>query len=122
MELSSKERFTEYLEVILRYITSAAQDIPGEKIRETLDKVLKDGGNIMPTLAQKWKQEGIDIGRQRGKQEGRQEGRQEGSKDKAQAVAQNMMEDGFPFKAISKYTGLSEEEIKKLGHRSSTTH
>ncbi len=93
---------TEILEVMLRYIASAAQDITGEKIQETLDDVLKDGGNIMSTLAQKWKQEG--------------------SKNNAQAVALRMMADGMPARTIAKYTGLSDEEIKELKSRSSTTH
>ncbi len=126
LDISGKERFTEVLEVMLRYITSAAQDISGEKIQETLDEVLKDGGNIMSTLAQKWKQEGIDIGWQQGKQEGIdigwQEGKQEGSKDKALAVALQMMADGLAVQTIAKYTGLSYEEIKELKSQKSTAH
>jgi predicted transposase/invertase (TIGR01784 family) len=44
----------------------------------------------------------------------KKQGREEGEVDKAKSVAKSMKEDGVPFGKISKYTGLSVEEIEKL--------
>ena len=48
--------------------------------------------------------------RQKGRMEGRQEGRREGR----QEVALNFLSAGLDLETVSKCTGLSEEEIKKL--------
>lgn len=47
-------------------------------------------------------------------QEQREEGREEGKQKKAQEMAKKMLSDGLPVDTVIKYTGLSEEEIKKL--------
>ena len=47
----------------------------------------------------------------RGEQRGRQEGRQEG----ALAIARNMMADKEPVEKITRYTGLTREEVENLG-------
>ena len=52
----------------------------------------------MQTIASKWKKEG--------KKEGKREGKKE--------TAMIMLEDGVPIEKISKYTGLTEKEIKAL--------
>ena len=46
--------------------------------------------------------------------EERIKGREEGEKNKAISMAKNMKKDKVDFNTISKYTGLSIEEIKKL--------
>ncbi|MDR1760329.1 MAG: Rpn family recombination-promoting nuclease/putative transposase [Fibrobacter sp.] len=47
-------------------------------------------------------------------QEGRQEGREAGRNEKAREMAREMLKDKASIRTISKYTGLSEEEILKL--------
>jgi len=49
-----------------------------------------------------------------GRAEGRAEGRVEGETQKAIEIARNMIEDGCDSSIITKYTGLSPEEIKRL--------
>ncbi len=56
------------------------------------------------------RQEGIKEGMQKGMQQGMQKGMQKGM----QQVALNMLGGKFKVPVISKITGLSEEEIKKL--------
>jgi predicted transposase/invertase (TIGR01784 family) len=54
-----------------------------------------------------------DIGSAR--REGEARGKQEGEQKKARDTANTMLVDGIPAAAISKYTGLSVEEIESLG-------
>ena len=61
-----------------------------------------DGGDIMQTLAEQLKQEGIKIGEEKGKNEEKKE------------TAKKMLEDGLPIETISKYTGLMKKEIERL--------
>ncbi|MGD2084652.1 MAG: hypothetical protein PVH61_00565 [Candidatus Aminicenantes bacterium] len=44
----------------------------------------------------------------------KKEGKREGMKAKAKESAKRMLEDGMPIETISKYTGLTEKEIKAL--------
>jgi hypothetical protein len=48
------------------------------------------------------------------KKEGKKEGKREGMEAKAKETAKRMLEDGMPIETISKYTGLTEKEIKAL--------
>ncbi|MEI0496660.1 Rpn family recombination-promoting nuclease/putative transposase [Brachyspira intermedia] len=50
----------------------------------------------------------------RGREEGREEGIKEGIKETQISMARNMKNDKVDFNTISKYTGLSIEEIEKL--------
>ena len=47
---------------------------------------------------------------------GKIEGKIEGEKAKALSVAQSLMETGMPIADISRHTGATEEEIRKLAH------
>lgn len=58
--------------------------------------------------------EGREEGREEGRMEGREEGRAEGRKEGVQELARKMKIDGMPIETISKYSGLSIEEIEQL--------
>jgi len=60
------------------------------------------------------REEGIEIGIEKGKVEGREEGREEGMAIAGRKVAINLVALGMDDDTISKVTGLSQEEIKKL--------
>jgi predicted transposase/invertase (TIGR01784 family) len=85
----------------LTYI-SETKDIKSKELQELLEKTKIEGGDIMPTLAQRWKDEG------------KQEGLKEGIEINAKETARKMLEDGLTVETISKYTGLTEKEIKTL--------
>ena len=52
--------------------------------------------------------------KEKGRWQGRQEGRQEGRKERSKEVILNMLKEKIDTSVISKVTGLSEKEIKKL--------
>ena len=58
--------------------------------------------------------EGREEGRAEGREEGREEGRAEGRAEGIAETARKMKEGGLPIEQISKFTGLSAEEISKL--------
>jgi len=57
---------------------------------------------------------GMERGIQKGIQTGRQEGRQEGATNKVIEIAKNAISNGIDNETISKITGLSIKDIKKL--------
>ena len=81
-----------------------------KKVEEKAIKegILKKGGymNFTEEIKKEAKQEGIQKGIQKGRQEGRQEG--------IQKVVLKMLQEKADISFVSKVTGLSEKEIKKL--------
>ncbi|MGA1794656.1 MAG: Rpn family recombination-promoting nuclease/putative transposase [bacterium] len=66
-ELASKATGMEYLEAFLRYIISTTDKINEQDIKEILTKTVPQGGDtIMPTIAEKWVQQGIQQGMRQG--------------------------------------------------------
>ena len=97
----------------LTYI-SETKDIEQKEVQEMLEKVTIEGGDFMPTLAQRLRDEGRQEGRTEGIKEGRTEGITEGIKEGKLETARRMLHDDFPIDSIIKYTGLTEKEIKAL--------
>ena len=64
------------------------------------------------------KKEGIKVGIKKGREEGIkvgiEKGIEKGEKNKSIEIARNMLKDNVDINIISKYSGLSIEEIKKL--------
>ncbi|MBF8246418.1 MAG: hypothetical protein ISN64_00260 [Rickettsia sp.] len=69
-------------------------------------EIKKRDEEIMETIAQSFRKEGIQQGIQRGMQRGRQEEQHE--------IAKNMLSEKVDLNLISRVTGLSLEEIKSL--------
>ncbi|GAB6163950.1 hypothetical protein JCM12298_31100 [Desulfothermus naphthae] len=67
----------QYLETLLRYIVNATDKIEEKDIKKAI-KQIKKGVDIMPTLAEKWIEQGRIEGRMEGRIEGQKEGRIEG--------------------------------------------
>ena len=59
-------------------------------------------------------EQGLEEGRAQGLEQGLEQGLKEGSNKKAIEIAQNMLKSGMDVSEISKFTGLSKNEIKKL--------
>lgn len=108
-----KEYIKQYITVHLKYIAEAADIQDEEEFREIIRKGLTsiDEENIM-TLAEKWKQEGIQQGLQQGKQAGIQEGRHAERLE----VARSMLLEGMATETVVKVTGLSKEQVSELIH------
>ena len=73
---------------------------------EESQKVYWDNYSVMESAKKMARKEGLA--------EGLAEGRQEGAEETAHKIAREMRKDGHPVSVITKYTGLSEQEIEKL--------
>ncbi len=82
------------------------KDIGEEEIIKILEESKIKGGDIMPTLSQRWVEQGEQKGIRKGIQKGRVEERLE--------TAKKMKKDNLPIEMILKYTGLSSKEIEAL--------
>jgi predicted transposase/invertase (TIGR01784 family) len=73
-ELTVQRTGLEYLETVLRYLVRATDRVSEEGLQKALESVLPaTGGVIMPTLAEKWFQEGMQQGLEQGRRGIRQE-------------------------------------------------
>jgi len=77
-KLFQQERGIEYIETILRYLTVGSDKITQEDLDKAIEQTFPEGGELMPTIAQKWMEQGEKRGLQKGMQKGRHEGLQEG--------------------------------------------
>ncbi len=96
----------EKLVFFLTYIVST-RDIPERELINLIEEKKLLGGDSMPTLAQRWIEEGKTEGLIEGKLEGKIEGKIED--------ARKMCEKGFSLEDIIDITGLSQEDLKKAG-------
>ena len=60
----------EYLEVVLRYMSCATDKINEDDLKEAVSAAFPEGGVIMPTIAQKWLEQGMQQGIQQGIRQG----------------------------------------------------
>jgi predicted transposase/invertase (TIGR01784 family) len=91
-------------EKILFFLTyiSETKDIEQNEVQEMLEKVRIEGGDIMPTLAQRLRDEG------------RHEGIKEGKKEEKLETAKRMLLNNFSVEQVISVTGLTEKDIKAL--------
>ncbi|TWI72451.1 putative transposase/invertase (TIGR01784 family) [Desulfobotulus alkaliphilus] len=110
----------EYIEIFLRYVISASQDID----EATIEKALENSGYmevLMPTLAQKWIEEGMMMGEQRGEQRGlimgEQRGEQKGLMRMMQekyATIMNLQKYRMKPEEIADITSLTPEKVREI--------
>ncbi len=80
-ELEDKQTGLAYFETMMRYIFSAAKDLTKkdvEKIIKRFGTTYPEGSEVTMTLADMWRDEGVQQGIQQGIQQGMQQGLQEG--------------------------------------------
>ncbi len=94
----------EYVRVFLTYIMET-KDIKEEKLIKIIEEK-KIGGEIMPTLANRLREEGYN--------KGIQEGIEKGIYEDKKKVAKNMLMRGLDEELVSEVTGLSEKEVKEI--------
>lgn len=69
MELEDKQSGIEYFETMMRYIFSARIDLTEEKVNEIMSKIettYPEGSEVIMTLAEKFREEGIEEGIEKG--------------------------------------------------------
>lgn len=92
--LSSKNTAMEYIEVMLRYMTASVDSKRADDFRTEIEKALKDGGDIMPTIAEKWVQEGKE--------------------KRDEEITERMIKAGLDNAEIRNLTGLSIKKIEEI--------
>ncbi len=77
-------------------------------------KYYRDIKNVVDTSKEEGLMEGIEIGKEEGIEIGKEKGIEIGKEEAIKAVAKSMKAEGMSIPLISKYTGLSEQEIEDL--------
>jgi len=68
-DLAEKKSGIEYLEVLIRYLAEGTAALSKEQLLKAISEIPR-GDEIMPTIAQQWKEEGQREGKREGKREG----------------------------------------------------
>lgn len=102
LSLSDNRKKTEYLETLLRYLAATIDVDQMDNLKTELEKTIESGGKQMPTIAEKWFQDG--------KAEGKNEGKTEGKIEDAN----KMIELGMSDDEIHTITGLELKQIEEL--------
>ena len=97
-----------YIEMILHYtLTSIDKDDKIELAKMLVDSLNQEKGEeMMTSLAQAWKEEGMEIGQALGEARGEARGKME--------VARNLINTGLTAEVIARATGLTIKQIKDL--------
>ncbi|WP_371219151.1 transposase [Orientia tsutsugamushi] len=103
-----KEKGYVYLRSFLWYTDTKLLESQQPKLEKVLAKYLseEEKGNIMRTIAEKYIDEGIEIGETKGIAKGRAEA--------ARGLTRNLLKAGFSVEFISENTGLSKKEVVNL--------
>lgn len=128
-ELDDRKTGIEYFETFMKYIMNAGQKLKKTDIAEIIKKIentYPEGSDIVMTLAEILRKEGIQEGIQEGKLIGLEEGKmlgleagkmlglEEGSRQESLNVARRLIRMKMPIKQIVEVTKLSRKEIEKL--------
>jgi predicted transposase/invertase (TIGR01784 family) len=81
-----------------RYLTRSARGLPEKEINKSVTQLFEEGGDIMQTIAEKWKKEG----------------KKEGIKEGIKETAKRMLLNNFTVEQVITATGLTEKELKAL--------
>jgi flagellar biosynthesis/type III secretory pathway protein FliH len=121
-KLSNKSKASEYLEVILRYLSSSIPKDQEQTLYNEVVKAIKGGNNIMITIADKWMQQGIEKGIEQGIEKGIEKGFERGLEQgvehgielKTIQTAVRMIEKNMTNTVIHEITGLTIKKIEDL--------
>ncbi|CAN2044882.1 hypothetical protein GMMP1_1490001 [Candidatus Magnetomoraceae bacterium gMMP-1] len=103
--LADKETSLEYLKTIAIYLIKGTDKLSEEDFGRAMESAFNDmhgGGDIMPTLAEKWFKQGQEIGEERGEERGIIE------------TAKKMLKEGLDSDLIKRITGLAEKDLQAL--------
>ncbi|MDQ1350911.1 MAG: hypothetical protein QG657_1213 [Acidobacteriota bacterium] len=125
-EFEDKNKFSQFLELLLVYIGSNVTNVKAEQLRESVSEALKEGGAIMGTVFQelldRGKEIGIEIGVKEGKEigieigvkEGKEIGVKEGEEKEKWKFALGCIKKGIDLETIAELTDLPIERIELL--------
>ena len=112
-DLLNKRSGLEYLETLLKYVASGSDQIREEEIERGIKEILREkGGDIMPTVAERWIEQGIQQGIQQGILEASRAALIEVLEDRFETVSQTLRS---RLKAITDPGILKSLHKKALG-------
>lgn len=97
-----KDQITYYVSACIRYMLSVREDISEKEMVKIAEKISIEGGELVMSVAERLRQEGIE--------EGKQEGIQEGIR----MTAKTMIIEGEPIDKIIRFTRLTIEQIEEV--------
>ena len=105
---------------MVRYIVNARDDMSYTDMHEAVKNVSPKGGELLMTIAEKLRNEGIEIGEKIGEKKGEKKGIEIGEKkgekkgmEKTLAALQAFRE-GKDLEDVMKLTGLEREQLLKI--------
>ena len=101
-ELPDKTKFNQYLEALLIYLGSNIKDVNPDKLRDSVNEAIQEGGAMMSTVFQEVHEKGKEIGVK------------EGEEKKSLRVALNCLIKGMDVQTIAEITDLPVERIELL--------
>jgi len=108
-ELTGKKTGMEYLETVLTYVSRGTDKVDEEDVRCAVEEAFPQiGGDIMPTLAEKWIKQGL------------QQGLQQGILQKSREAVIDILEVRFkvvPQSIVKTLNEISDSSILKILHR-----
>lgn len=112
--LISAEYTTEsQVNALLNYMVQRGHtDQPTVFYRELANRLPQE--ESMMTLAEWFKEQGMQKGKQEGKQEGMLEGKREGKNEERRNIARRMLESGMTREAVAQITTLTDDEIEQI--------
>ncbi len=79
-QLTRKESALEYIQTLLVYLGAASPHLTAEEVQAALrETITEEGDQLMPTLASKWFEEGLEQGRKEGVEQGIEQGQRLGA-------------------------------------------
>ncbi len=133
-----KDRRSDIEEILYTVLLYLYQTIKAEdqtQVQQEFERTLREGAEIMPTLAEYYIQQGIEEGRKEGKQEGLQEGLQQGLQQgkqeglrealrEAREAVLDILQTRFnkvPRRLVKKITAIDDmEQLRELRKKSLT--
>lgn len=109
-DLEDKNKGTEYIEILLRYMVRKLPDIMTDTIVDTVSKIIDGGGDIMPTIAESWEAKGEARGEAKGEARGEARGRENTTWE----IIKKSLKKGLPISTIAEITGFSKEQINLM--------
>ncbi|MBU5436798.1 Rpn family recombination-promoting nuclease/putative transposase [Tissierella sp. MSJ-40] len=116
-ELDDRETGIEYFETFIRYIFSARSNLTKRDVEEIIEEIEKsypEGSEVIMTIIERYREEGLIKGMEKGIERGMEKGIELGENRKKIEVAKNLLKINLPIEQIIDVTGLTKKEMEKL--------
>ena len=105
-QVEEKDSITYYVSECIRYMLSIRDDISEKEMKKIAERISKEGGELVMSVAERLRQEGL--------KEGLEQGIEKGAKKEKIRLAKKVIIKGYDLNEIIDLTGLTEKEIQKV--------